>query len=135
MLIINQKDFLHILEHVISELPNEGCGILAGKRGRVILVYPATNTEKSPERYLMDPREQADAIQDMRRRDLEIVGIYHSHVNGPAYPSQRDLQMAYYPDAVYVIISLEDPERPEIRGFWIREGTIREEEISFQNNK
>jgi len=58
-----------------------------------------------------------------------LVGIYHSHTGSAAYPSQTDVNLAAYPDAVYVIVSLEDPQNPDVRGFWIRDGQIDEADL------
>ena len=54
----------------------------------------------------------------------ELAAIYHSHTKSAAYPSQTDVNLAGWPDAVYVIVSLEEPESPDVRGFWIRDGEI-----------
>jgi proteasome lid subunit RPN8/RPN11 len=129
MLCIRKRDLEDVLLHVRSEAPIEGCGILGGREGRVLKVYRMKNTEESPDRFFMDAAEMAETIRDLYYEDLEIVGIYHSHVRGPAYPSNLDVERAYYPDACSVIISLDDPENPEVRGFRITEGEIREEEI------
>ena len=132
MLGIRKQDLEDVLQHVRSEAPHEGCGILGGREGRVHKVYRMSNTEQSPDRYFMDTEELAAAIQELYHEDLDIVGIYHSHVCGPAYPSPLDVERAYYPDACYVIISLADPNNPEIRGFRIRQGIIREEKILLE---
>lgn len=124
------KDLLNnIIEHVRQELPNEGCGLLAGKDGKVAKVYQMTNTDKSPVTFFMDPGEQFVAMKDMRQLDLDMVGIYHSHVAAPAYPSPRDVRLAYYPDVFHVIVSLAPGESQEVRAFKIRDGTIYEEKI------
>lgn len=132
MLAIRKRDLDDVLRHVRSEAPIEGCGILGGRDGRVLRVYRMSNIEQSPERFFMDSAEMAQTIQDLYKEDLDIAGIYHSHLSGPAYPSQLDVERAHYPDACYVIISLDDPESPEIRGFRIREGEIREEQILLE---
>ncbi len=132
MVAIRKQDLDDVLQHVRSEAPNEGCGILGGRQGRVLKVYRMSNIEQSPARFFMDSTEMAETIQDLYKEDLDIVGIYHSHLRGPAYPSDLDVERAYYPDACYVIISLDDSESPEIRGFRIREGAIRDERILLE---
>jgi proteasome lid subunit RPN8/RPN11 len=132
MLAIRKQDLADVLQHVRSEAPHEGCGILGGRDGRVLRVYRMSNIEESPDRFFMDSAEMAETIQDLYQEDLDLVGIYHSHVWDSAYPSRLDVERAYYPDACYVIISLIDPESPEIRGFRIREGAIREEQILLE---
>ena len=114
-----------------KEFPNEACGILAGKDGKVEKVYEMTNTDKSPSTFFMDAKEQLKTIKEMRGLGLEMAGIYHSHVASPAYPSSHDVELAFYPDASYVIVSLKDKNNPSARSFKIKEGNIAEEELKI----
>lgn len=120
-----------IIKHARRELPNEACGILAGKNKSVEKVYEMTNVEKTPATYFMEAKEQLEVMKEIRNLDLEMVGIYHSHVASPAYPSRHDLELAFYSEASYVIISLQDQKTPKIRSFRIREGKIDEEELKI----
>jgi len=130
MLAINAQQKKEILEHVRNSLPHEACGILAGKEGKVEKVYKMTNTSDSPETcYFMDPKEQLRIMKEIRNCGLEMVGIYHSHTGSEAYPSARDIELAFYPEAVYVIVSLKDINNPVVRAFRIVEGKILEEEV------
>lgn len=113
-----------------AEAPNECCGLLAGRHGRVLRRYPITNAEASPYRYNMDSRELLWAMRDMDEQGWELLGIYHSHTHTPAYPSPTDVFLAFYPEAVYLVISLMDPEEPVVRAFRIEDGQISEEELT-----
>ncbi len=128
-----KKDLLEkMLKQIKEEFPNEACGILAGREGRASKVYEMSNTDKSPATYFMDAKEQLLVMKEMRNSGLEMVGIYHSHVASPAYPSGHDLEMAFYPEASYVIISLVDKNKPAARSFKINEGAITEEELRIE---
>lgn len=116
-----------IISHAESENPNECCGILAGTGETVDRLFRITNQEKSPTRYLMEPREQFDAFKTMRREGLSLLAIYHSHTHSPAYPSQTDIRLAYYPEAHYLIVSLQNPSTPQLRAFRILDGEVNEE--------
>ena len=60
----------------------------------------------------------------------DLVGIYHSHTNSPAYPSQTDVNLAaQWPGVLWLICSLEDYDAPVVRGFRIRDGEIEEEDL------
>ena len=118
-----------MIAHARQEAPNECCGMIGGADGSGTTVYRAINAEASPLRYSLDASDQFRIMQDMERRSEELVGIYHSHTGSAAYPSQTDVNLAAYPDAVYVIVSLEDPQNPDLRGFWIRDGQIDEAEL------
>jgi len=114
-----------------KEFPNEACGILAGKDGKVEKFYPVSNTDESAETFLMDSKEQLQVMKEIRNLGLEMVGIYHSHLETEAYPSAHDVKLAYYPETSYVIVSIKDKDNPNIRSFKIVDGNISEEEIKI----
>ncbi len=118
-----------MIAHAREEAPNECCGMIGGADGSATTVYRSINAEASPLRYSLDASDQFRIMQEMEKRGEELVGIYHSHTASAAYPSQTDVNLAAYPDAVYVIVSLEDPENPDVRGFWIRDGQIDEADL------
>jgi len=118
-----------MIAHARDEAPNECCGMIGGADGSATTVYRSINAEASPLRYSLDASDQFRIMQEIEKRGEELVGIYHSHTGSAAYPSQTDVNLAAYPDAVYVIVSLEDPQNPEVRGFWIRDGKIDEAEL------
>ena len=119
-----------IIHHAKIEYPNEACGILAGTDNAVLKVYQMTNVNNSPDSYFMIPKEQLRVMKDIRQLNYEFIGIYHSHPNTEAYPSKRDVDMAYYPEAVYVIISLKDRDKPDVKAFRIIDGNIKEERVN-----
>ncbi len=120
-----------IIAHARAEAPNECVGLLFGRDDRVERVWRGTNIHRSPFSYQMDPAELLRAFREMEAMGLELVGIYHSHPAAPAYPSKTDVARAYYPEAVYVIVSLqEDP--PVIRAFRIQDGRVTEEDVKVE---
>jgi proteasome lid subunit RPN8/RPN11 len=118
-----------IVAHAREDMPNECCGMIGGVDGDARKVYRATNAEASPFRYSIDAREQFRLMREIEEAGEELAGIYHSHTKSPAYPSQTDVNLAAWPDAVYLIVSLADPEDPVARGFWIQEGEIADAEL------
>jgi [CysO sulfur-carrier protein]-S-L-cysteine hydrolase len=121
-----------LLAHAREEAPNECCGMIGADNGTPRSVYRARNAEASPLRYNLDPQDQFRILQEMEERGEELAAIYHSHTASPAYPSQTDVNLAAYPDALYIIVSLAEGERP-IRAFWIREGKIEEAELAVDD--
>lgn len=118
-----------LVNHARREYPLESCGILAGKKGKINRVYSMENIEKSPFSYLMAPEEQLRVFREIEEDALELSAIYHSHPHSPAFPSQRDVDHAFYPDSLILIISLMDQEVPEICAFQIRDGKIEQRSI------
>ena len=129
MLELSRDQAKALITHAQEEAPNECCGLLAGRNGRVERVYPGTNVDHSPYTYLMDPKAQLAAFKDMEAAGLDLVGIYHSHTHTAAYPSRTDVAKAFYPDALYVIVSLAKRDAPDIRAFRVADGQIHEESV------
>jgi proteasome lid subunit RPN8/RPN11 len=107
--------------------PQEACGLLAGKNNRVEMRIGVRNADGSPVRFHMDPQEQWRAFQRMESAGLELLGIYHSHPNGPDRPSPTDIAEAMYP--VVQIIWYRQDEKWQARGFRIESGKVREVEL------
>ena len=76
-----------IVAHARAGLPNEACGILAGRDGRVERFFPAEPDEPSPYYYRIESRDQIRIMNEIDDAGLDLIGIYHSHVSSPAYPS------------------------------------------------
>ncbi|MFZ2197840.1 MAG: M67 family metallopeptidase [Thermodesulfovibrionales bacterium] len=128
--LILSKDLLdQVISHCKSVYPNEACGLLAGKGDTAENIYKMTNIEKSTVSYMMDPEEQFRAMKEMRNIDQIMLAIYHSHPHSQAYPSPKDISLAFYSDQVYLIIGLKDKDQPEVRAFEILEGAVREVQI------
>lgn len=123
---IAQHHYQAVIAHLTAAYPLEGCGLLAGKDGVVTAVYPIANILHSPTAYEMEPLQQIETILQIERNNEDLLAIYHSHPNGPSMPSVTDVTAAYYPESVYLIVSLRDLDAPQIRGFHIIDGTVSE---------
>jgi len=113
--IILPRQLVNQILHQAQLSPDvEVCGLIAGKHGRPL---------DQPERlFAMDPAAQIDAQRRMREQGEELFGIYHSHPHSPAEPSDTDLQQAGYPEALYIIVSLNTKGVLEMRGFRLKDG-------------
>ena len=119
-----------IIDHARSEAPNECCGMIAAREDEAVRVYRATNAAASPLRYEIDGVEQYRIQMEIEDSGLDLGAIYHSHTRTEPYPSQTDINLAFYPDATYVIVGLAS-EEPEVRAFTIREGQVHEAELEL----
>ena len=131
MIRLPQEFAQEMIAQAKEEAPYEACGVIAGKGGRAVKLYRTANAEHSTTTYRLVPEEQYKIFVEMEEKGWELWGIYHSHPAIPAYPSARDIEQAYYPEALYIIVSLAQGE-PEIRAFRIVEGEVREEELSIE---
>ena len=130
MLTLPRKFIDEMIAHAREEAPNECCGIIAGQDGRAVKLFRARNSEASPYRYNVDPQELFRIYRECDEKGWEFLAIYHSHTASEAYPSPTDVRLAFWPDAYYVLVSLQDPEKPVVRAFRIVDGEVREKELA-----
>jgi [CysO sulfur-carrier protein]-S-L-cysteine hydrolase len=116
------------LLHLAQLSPDyEICGLVGSKNGIPSTCYPIANIAQQPQqRFLLDAKQQIDAMAAMRNQGEEFFAIFHSHPKAPAEPSSYDLEAAAYPDALYLIISLNIKGVLEMRGFKISQRKAQE---------
>jgi proteasome lid subunit RPN8/RPN11 len=129
MFAIDRQSYDVLVAHARAEYPNEACALLSGRDGTVEKVYALPNAEASPTFYVVEPKAQLHAMNEIDELGLDLVGIFHSHTFTEAYPSRTDIELAAYPDAAYLILSLADPKAPVLRAFHIVDGQVDEEEV------
>lgn len=122
---ISEQLLAEVVAHAEEEAPNECCGIIAASDATAVKVYKATNLAASPLRYELDPKDQYRIEMEIEKQGWDLAAIYHSHTRSAPYPSQTDINLAFYPDALYLIIGLAG-ERPEIKAYTIRDGEVEE---------
>jgi proteasome lid subunit RPN8/RPN11 len=125
---ISQELFDEMVAHAAQDAPNECCGMIATRDGEAVTVHRATNAAASPLRYEIDGAEQYRIQMAIDDADLDLGAIYHSHTRSAPYPSQTDINLAFYPEALYVIVGLAG-EGPDVRAFEIRDGQVSDAEL------
>lgn len=128
----------HLLDEMVSNarllLPNEACGLLAGRSDESGLeiqkIYYLKNVDEAVDHFTMDPKEQLSAIKDMRASGLTPLGNWHSHPESPSRPSEEDIRLAYDPKAVYMILSFMG-QNPVLNAFHIEGGEVRKEDLQI----
>jgi len=129
---ISQLLLDEMIEHAQADDPDECCGLVGGVEGESLTVFRMENVAHSPLRYEMDSKEQLQVYKKILDQGHEVVGIYHSHTRTAAYPSQTDINLASgWPDSVYFIVSLEHPEEPYVKGFWIRGNEVEDVDLQI----
>ena len=129
-----------IIAHARAEYPNEACGLIAGTapaaEGGMPTAWHATrNRAASPLRYEIHPDDLLRASLAIDDAGEVIWGIVHSHVRSPARPSPTDVGLAFYPDALYLLVSLAPDEADpgtgaeSVRAWRIVDGVVHEVEL------
>jgi proteasome lid subunit RPN8/RPN11 len=132
---LSPAQYRSIIDHALACKPEEACGILAGGGdGTVTHVFLMENAEHSDSFYMMDSREQFEVFDEIEREGLELIAVFHSHPHSPPLPSAQDLELAFYPDALYLIVSLIG-EQPQGRVYRIVDRQVEEVEMVLEENE
>ena len=117
--------FDELVAHAVEDAPNECCGMIAARDGEAVAVHRATNAAASPFRYELDGMEQYRIQMEIEDAGCELGAIYHSHTRSDPVPSQTDINLAFYPDSLYVIVGVKADE-PDVRAWRIADGRYDE---------
>ena len=119
-----------------AEYPNEACGLFLGRPSRLggpVVVRAVRcanlNRERARDRYELDPRDHLAAEEAARREGLEVIGVWHTHPDHPARPSETD-RAAAWEGWSYLILSVTAQGVADVRSFRLQGEAFLEEEIS-----
>ncbi len=118
-----------LVAHAVADAPNECCGMVASRDGEAIKVFRAANTAASPLRYEIDGAEQYRIQMEIDDQGLDLGAIYHSHTRTDPYPSQTDINLAFYPDALYIIVGVAG-DQVEVKAYEIRDGKVADADLT-----
>ena len=120
-----------LMAHALREVPWECCGLLGGVGEAVQSCHPLTNRALTPQtRYFASPEDLFPAMRSLREAGETLLAIYHSHPVGDPFPSETDLELAFYPQVVYLIVGPLHPEpladeRKRVAAFVADEAMVR----------
>jgi proteasome lid subunit RPN8/RPN11 len=125
--IVNQ-----ILRHAQQAPAEEVCGLVASRGGVPTHCYPVANVAADRgRRFWMEPHGQVAAMREMRERGEDLFAIYHSHPHSAAVPSATDVAEAAYPEALYLIVSLDTQGVLELQGYRLAHGDMRRVDLEL----
>ena len=125
---IAREMYDEIVAHAQADNPDECCGMVSVDGDRAARVYRTTNAEASPLRFVIDPKELYHVHTEIEDAGLTLGAIYHSHTRSDPVPSQTDVNLAFYPEALYVIVGVKG-DQPEVRAWRIRDGAVEPGEL------
>ncbi|WP_069803707.1 Mov34/MPN/PAD-1 family protein [Thermogemmatispora onikobensis] len=126
--------YTEMVAHVTAGYPNEACGLLASKDGRVVKNYPTPNAAEHPDDFSeISSQDLLRIDKDIETYDGNVFAYYHSHPRSEAYPSARDIEWARRNGVYYIIFSLQyHPEPPDARVFSIKaDGSVSEGKLEL----
>jgi proteasome lid subunit RPN8/RPN11 len=117
-----------MIDHARTEYPNEMCGVIVGDRpaahgGQPLRWEPTRNRAASPLRYEIHPDDLLRLTIETEAADEEFWAIVHSHTHSAPRPSLTDVGLAFYPDALYILVSLAD-DQPAAAAWRIVDGEV-----------
>ncbi len=122
-----------IREHGRNAYPHECCGLIIGyaangiKKAEKLKAMENAREDSSHNRYLISPEEFLKADLDARQSGMDIIGVYHSHPDHPARPSEFDRANAF-PWYSYIIVSVKMGEPVDLASW-----TLLEDRSAFEN--
>jgi proteasome lid subunit RPN8/RPN11 len=122
-----------LVDHAWSDFPYEVCGLLGVAPDGRLHHFPITNAERSMTYYVMDAKELLKAMREIEDEGWGLA-IYHSHTHTQAYPSDTDIRLAAYPEATYLIVTLQDRDHPDIRAYAIVDGEVTEKRVVLRED-
>src|SRR5436190_23966778 len=126
---VTREQYDDMVAHARAEAPNECCGMVASRDGDAVRVYPATNAEASPFRFVIDAREQFDIHNEIEAAELDLGAIYHSHTRTEPKPSQTDINFSKaWPGVLWIIVGLAGDD-VEVKTWRIDDGDVTEAEL------
>jgi len=120
-----------MVEQADRESPLECCGLLYGRGNSIDRLLPCSNSERSEVAFSIPVAELFEGFRQIRLSDRVLLGIYHSHPQGPGHPSPRDLEEYEYHEAACWIVSLQN-RLPVVRCFWWTPGGFVEESFTIE---
>ncbi len=123
-----------LVEHAWSDFPYEVCGLLGVRPDGSIAHFPIENAERSMTYYVMDAKQLLRAMREIEDEGYDLA-IYHSHTHTKAYPSPTDIRLAAYPDATYLIVTLQDRDHPDVRAYSIIDGVVTEKPVIVRDEQ
>ncbi len=135
MFIITEHQYKIIMEQAQQAYPEETGGILGGKAGEILAVFPIFNKNFDGDRkkeFGLTGEDLQRAHDFFKKHGLAYLGVYHTHPQGIAYPSDQDLRNS---QKHLFIISLKDRYNPELRAYTIENRQVIPEDIKVVDDR
>jgi len=104
-IILSESNKKILTEHADKENPNESCAILFGKNDLILEVFLTKNIDESSVNFTISNKQLIEGYKIAEEKKLEVIGIFHSHPNSDAYPSNTDKKFMHSNPVVWIIYS------------------------------
>ena len=104
-IILKQSDKKLLAQYSENQKPNEACAILFGKDNQVLDIFLTENIEESPLNFTISNEQLIEGYNIAEQKKMEVIGIFHSHPNSDAFPSNTDKKFMQSNPVVWIIYS------------------------------
>ena len=133
-LVLPRKLVNQILTHAQQHEHSESCGMISAASGTPAHYYAVKNIAEDPATHFeMEPKQQIAAMKHMREHEEDLLAIVHSHPSSPPVPSATDVQETGYPDAYYIIVSLNTKGVLEMRAFRFSDDAMQPVDLHYEH--
>lgn len=134
MIVLSPADLRQIVNEAEQAYPRECCGLLVGHSDaevhQVTEVHVSANlAESDHDRFEVDPALRLALQKRLRGGPDRVIGVYHSHPDHPAQPSETDLQMAWEPELIWLITSVANGQAIHTTAHFLADGGTRFAEL------
>ena len=102
---LSDTDKKILSEYSENQKPNESCAILFGKNDKVLDLFLTENIEKSPVNFTISNKQLIEGYKIAEEKKMEVIGIFHSHPDSDAYPSNTDKKFMQSNPVAWIIYS------------------------------
>jgi proteasome lid subunit RPN8/RPN11 len=133
-LVLPRKLVNQILTHAQQHEHTESCGLISVSAGKPAHYYAVKNIAADPSTHFeMEPKQQIAAMKHMREHGENLLAIVHSHPLSPPVPSVTDMQEAGYPEAYYIIVSLNTKGVLDMRGYKMVDAEMQAVDLHYEH--
>ena len=118
-----------VIAHARRDHPDECCGVIAGRDGRVTRLFEMDNADRSPTGFTFDSQQWLKVYRDIDDADEDQLVVYHSHTATEAYPSRTDILWSQNTEFQHWLLVSTRADTDELRSFVITDGEVVEEEL------
>ena len=104
-IILSESDKKTLSEYSENQKPNESCALLFGKDNQVLDLFLTENIEKSPVNFTISNKQLIEGYKIAEEKKVDVIGIFHSHPNSDAFPSNTDKKFMQSNPVIWIIYS------------------------------
>ena len=104
-IILKQAEKKILSQYSENQKPNESCAILFGKNNQVLDVFLTENIDESPVNFTISNKQLIEGYKIAEDKKMDVIGIFHSHPNSDAFPSNTDKKFMQSNPVVWIIYS------------------------------